>query len=100
MNLISYIRLNAWRFTPDSWGDWARHLWSCARERYVIWRFWYSPIWRKTYRCPACAGSGLRTKRGDTYDCEVCHGARVLVKMSGHHTPYWVYRLKRWITSI
>lgn len=52
-----------------------------AQERWHSWKFWYSPPWRATQRCPFCGGSSVRSGGyGDTFPCEDCAGSGQYIK--------------------
>ncbi len=79
---LSWLRANLWRFPTNlrECEDWARHLWTDARGRFECWRLWYSPPWRSTRRCPACAGARRVVNSYTERDCEVCNGAGTVPK--------------------
>lgn len=60
-----------------NWLHYKKHSLAWSWECFV---FWYSPPWRKTRRCPACAGSGSKAKYDFEQECCVCHGDKVIPK--------------------
>jgi hypothetical protein len=72
MKFISYIKLNWWRFTPDSWIDWYYYHKSNVIWKFEIWQMWNCKPWDSKYRCPICAGNGIHPKYGD--ECDDCKG--------------------------
>ena len=79
-NMIKYIKANWWRFTPDSWLDWAYYLWVNIKHKYYFNRIWGVKPWHNNIRCASCAGSGIRTKYDFTDICYDCDGKGYILR--------------------
>lgn len=72
MKFFNYIKLNYWRFTPNTWPNWYYHHKSNICGRIDYWRDWGVLPWENNSRCSICAGTGRHPKYGDK--CDHCDG--------------------------
>jgi hypothetical protein len=77
--IFNYLRINYWRFTPDSWPNWYYYHKTNLRYKIDLWKLWGVLPWQNNSRCSICAGTGRHPKYGD--ECDHCGGKG--------HTPRW-----------
>ena len=86
IKFIQYLKLNWWRFTPDSWPDWYYHWKFRMKDGLFFWWYYRTKPWENNSRCCVCAGTGRHPKYGD--ECDDCKGA-------GQYPRYWESKTSR-----
>lgn len=88
MKFFDYIKVNYWRFTPDTWVNWYYHHKYNLKDKFYYWRHYKSKPWHGNIRCCVCAGYGGKSKYDSYFECEDCKGKGFV--------PRWEYTETFW----